>query len=172
MGKLVLKKVALSKVDRHELMKLPNPRYDQLKRKYKHLRTVTTNDTDTKALLPIHIVLGTGAYNNIKTATAPLLGNPGEPTAELTKLGWTIMSDGESINGTSPMFLTKQSTVTDFEKLCRIDVLGVQDIPDGDQTEVLRDFEEQVTRLDDGRYETGLLWKPNHAPLPTYKGQS
>ena len=86
-GKLVLEKVALSKVDRHELMKLPNPRYDQLKRKYKHLRTVTTNDTDTKALLPIHIVLGTGAYNNIKTATAPLLGNPGETMAELTKLG-------------------------------------------------------------------------------------
>ena len=171
-GNLVLRKTEFSKVDRHELLKLPNPKYEQLKRRYSHLQPVIMDDMDTKPFLPVHIILGTGEYNNIKTATAPLLGNPGEPTAELTKLGWTMMSPGESIKNSIPTFLTKHTTAVDFEELCRIDVLGVQDVPDGDQTEVLRNFEEQVTRLDDGRYETGLLWKPNHPPLPTNEAQS
>ena len=167
-GKFVLT-TELSKVDRPELLLLPNPQYDKMKQRYEHLKSVHMDDTYTKQELPVHIILGNGDYTKIKTPTAPLLGQPGEPIAELTKLGWTIMSPGDNTSD-CPTFLTRNTSASvDFEQLCSTDVLGVQDVPDGDQNEVLRNFEEQVTQCDDGHYETGLLWKLGHPPFPNNK---
>lgn len=36
--------------------------------------------------------------------------------------------------------------VSDYEKLCALDVLGLADSPAGDQLEVYKEFREQLTR--------------------------
>ena len=163
---VVVFEAEFTKVERKELLNLPNPRYEKLKRRYQHLAPVKMDDTDTKDELPIHIIFGSNEYTRIKTATAPLVGVPGEPVAEYTSLGWTIMSPGTS----DELFATVTRSVSDdYDRLCRLDVLGVQDTAEGDQGSVYDNFREQLVKGDDGRYETGLLWKSNYAPLPHNK---
>ena len=122
------------------------------------------NDEDKKPELPIHLILGASEYSRIKTDTKPRIGKAGEPVAELTSLGWTMMSAGKEAHMGS-VYLTRTSS-TDYEQLCSLDVLGLQDRPDGDQQSVYEDFKEQLRRSDEGWYETGLLWKHGHDLLP------
>ena len=53
------------------------------------------------------------------------------------------------------MLLT-QTAATDYEKLCKPDVLGLPDKPSADQSDVNKEFKEQLTRSLTGWYETGL----------------
>ena len=69
--------------------------------RYNHLKSVKLEEKDTKDLLPLHLILGTSDYAKIKTRTAPKIGKIGEPIAELTTFGWTIMSSGEENDLTS-----------------------------------------------------------------------
>ena len=105
-----------------------------------------------KAELPVHIILGVSDYAKIRTVTRPKIGQPGKPVAELTQFGWTIMSPGKEID-ISSMFLTQTATA-DYEELCKLDVLGIQD--NGHQTDVYDEFKEQLHRNVEGWYETGL----------------
>ena len=66
------------------------------------------------------------------------------------------------------VYLTRTSS-TDYEQLCSLDVLGLQDRPDGDQQSVYDDFKEQLRRSGEGWYETGLIWKHGHDLLPNNK---
>ena len=100
----------------------------------------------------------------IKTKTAPKIGKPGEPVAELTQLEWTIISPGREPADLTKMLIT-QTTASNYEDLCRLDVLGLQDHPTGDQDNVYKEFKEQLVRSPDGRYEMGLLWKGNHPTI-------
>lgn len=115
----------VTKVNRDALLNLQNPGYKDMVAQYSHLRGVTTDDVDVKSELPVHLILGTNEYAQIKTETTPKIGKPGEPIAGLTKLGWTIMSPGSEPDLTN-MFLTQSSSL-DYENLCRLDVLGLQD---------------------------------------------
>ena len=151
--------VNLTKVNRVELLSLENPRYEQSMKTYLHLKGVEMDDTDSKPLLPVHVILGAGVY--AKTDMRPRIVNQGEPVAERTKLGWVILSPGEEID-TAHMLLTQTSQV-DYEELCRLDVLGLADTPGHDQSEVHREFREQLRRSEAGWYEAAP-WKGNHPP--------
>ena len=157
----------VTKVNRGVLLTLDNPGYKDMVEQYLHLKEVKMDDIDVKRELPVHLILGASEYARIKTGTTPKIGKPGEPIAELTRLGWTILSPGSEPN-LSNMFLTQTSAV-DYENLCRLDVLGLQDHPAGDQDLVYQEFKEQLVRSPNGWYETGLLWKGNHPPLPNNK---
>ena len=157
----------VSKVDREKLLVLENPRYAYIIAKYNHLRAVEMVDKDDKAELPIHLVIGASEYTKIKTGNAPKIGHQGEPIAEKMNFGWTIMSPGKEVN-MNELFLTQTSSA-DYEKLCRLDVLGSEDSPTGDQREVYKEFQEQLQRSPEGWYETTLPWKGNHPPLPNNK---
>ena len=123
------------------------------------------DDTDIEPELPIHVILGASKYAKIKTNSAPRVGEPGEPIAEFTSFGWTIMSPGAETN-LSSVYLTRSSS-SDYEQLCSLDdVLGLEDRPAGDQQVVYSEFQEQLVRHPEGWYETGLLWKAGHPPLP------
>ena len=159
--------VNLTKVNRGELLSLENPRYEQLMKTYSHLKGVEMDDIDTKPLLPVHVILGAGVFARIKTDTRPRIGNQGEPVAERTKLGWIILSPGEEID-TTHMLLTQTSHV-DYEELCKLDVLGLEDTPQHDQGEVYMEFREQLSRNEAGWYEAALPWKGNHPPLSSNK---
>ena len=58
------------------------------------MKGIKIADLDTKAQLPVYVVLGSGEYARIKTETRPHVGEDGDPLAENTKLGWFIMSPG------------------------------------------------------------------------------
>ena len=159
--------VKLTKVNKAELLSIDNPKYGQLINKYPHLQEVKITDRDTKDQLPIHVVLGSGEYARVKTETKPQIGQDGEPVAEKTKLGWFIMSPGSEFDHNT-MLLT-QTSQSDYEDLCRLDILGLADTPEHDQTMVHAEFKEQLQRSSEGWYETGLPWRGNHPELPTNK---
>ena len=124
-------------------------------------------DLDTKAQLPVHVVLGSGEYARNKTETRTHVGKDGDPVAENTKLGWFIMSPGAEFDKNT-MLLT-QTSHCDFEDLCRLDVLGLVDTAEHDQNTVHTEFKEQLQRSPEGWYKTGLPWRGNHPELPTDK---
>ena len=158
--------VKLAKVDKPELLSIKYPGYDKLICEHDHLRGVTMDDRDTKQQLPVHLVSGNGEYARIKTSTKPLVGRgDGEPVAEKTKFGWVIMSPGIDFDrGTMLMTQTSQS---DFENLCRLDVLGLADSMENDQNVVYDDFKERLVRNSSGYYEVNLPWKANHPKIST-----
>eukprot|EP00112_Aurelia_sp_Birch-Aquarium-sp1_P000960 Seg1093.6 transcript_id=Seg1093.6/GoldUCD/mRNA.D3Y31 product="hypothetical protein" protein_id=Seg1093.6/GoldUCD/D3Y31 len=80
------------------------------------------------------------------------------------------MSPGKEAD-LSSIYLTRSSTA-DYEDLCRLDVLGLEDRASDDQATVFEDFKEQLTRSPEGWYETGLLWKSGHASLPSNQSGS
>lgn len=162
--------LSANRVGRAELLCVENPNYREMIGKYRHLKGVNMEDTDTKSLLPVHVILGASDYAKIKTSTSQRTGAIGEPVAEYTLFGWTIMSPGTEQNLDS-MFLT-QTTSTSYEELCRMDVLGLEDKPNGDQSVVYEEFLEQLSRSPEGWYETGLPWKGDHPPLPSNKSGS
>ena len=69
------------------------------------------------------------------------------------------------------MLLTQTSNA-DHEELCRLDVLGLEDSPTGDQGVVSEEFKEQLWRCKEGWHETGPPWIGNHPPLPSNKEES
>lgn len=162
--------LSANRIDRAELLCVENPNYREMIGKYRHLKGVDIEDTDTKSLLPVHVILGASDYAKIKTSTSQRTGSIGEPVAEFTLFGWTIMSPGTEQNLDS-MFLA-QTTSTSYEELCRMDVLGLEDKPNGDQSVVYEEFIEQLSRSPEGWYETGLPWKGDHPPLPSNKSGS
>lgn len=157
--------VCVTRIERSELLSLDNPNYPEMIKRYDHLRGVYMDDVDKKSKLPVHLILGTNEYTKIKTSEPQRAGAMGEPVAEHTKFGWAIMSTGKEANIES-MFLT-QTTSSDYENLCRMDVLGLQDGPSGDQSMVHCEFLEQLERSPEGWYQTHLPWKGNHPPLPS-----
>ena len=74
----------VTRVDRAELLSVENPNYKEIISKYRHLKGVTMEDTDTKSLLPVHVILGASDYVKIKTRESQRVGAIGEPVAEYT----------------------------------------------------------------------------------------
>ena len=156
-------------VNKSELLTINNPEYDVLTGRYQHLNAVQMDDKDTKDKLPIHVILGISEYARIKTRSKSLVGCPGEPVAEQTKFGWSIMSPGAEFDKGTMLFA--QTSRADFEDICRLDILGLADTPENQET-VYEDFKERLERNSAGWYETNLPWKPNHEDLPTNEAGS
>ena len=75
------------------------------------------------------------------------------------------MSPGRE--GTHSALMYTRSPHDDYMQLCSLDVLGVEDRPEGDQQSVYEELKEQLVQREDGRYETSLPWKATHPALPT-----
>ena len=158
--------VEFAKVDKKgPLLTVDNPNYREIVKKYSHLKGVEILDTDTKEKLPVHIVLGKNVFSRIKKPTKPLIGEETEPIAELTKLGWFVMSPGLEFE--SRTALLTQTYQEDYQRLCKLDLLGLEDCPEHSQKTVHAEFKEQLMRSVEGWYETGLTWKGGHPELPS-----
>ena len=118
------------------------------------------------------MVLGSGEYARIKTETKPgkRIGQENDPIAGLTKFEWFLMSPGTDFDKNIMLFT--QTSQSNYEELCRLDVLGLRDMPDHDQSMVFDEFKERLTRSPEGWYETTLPWRPNHPDLPSNKENS
>ena len=124
-------------------------------------------EENTKKELPVQIILGASDCSRIKTSTETHVGNPGESIAKYTRLGWTLTSPGKG--GEHESMMLTLSTIKDYSHLCALDVLGLVDKPDGDQSTVHHKFKEQLVRSKEGWYETKLPWKANHPELQNNK---
>ena len=136
--------VKLTKVNKGQLLSIDNPRYEELKATYPYLE-VNVADKDTKAQLPIHVILSVGDFTRIKTDKKPLIGKAGEPIAEYTRMGWFTMSPGKEFDRIGSTMLLTQTTQANYEELCRLDILGLKDSSDDDQL-VHAEFKEQLQR--------------------------
>ena len=94
---------------------------------------------------------------------------PGESIAELTKFGWVIVSSGQETGVTNMLF--SKISLHDYEKLCRLDCLGIEDRLSNNNY-VYKEFKKQLGRGPGGFYETNLIWKDNHPPLKNNKSNS
>ena len=61
--------VDIHKVEKDMLLTVPHPEYKTLLHTYSHLRGVLIDDNDTKAELPVHIVLGASDFSKIQHAS-------------------------------------------------------------------------------------------------------
>ena len=161
--------VEVSKAEKDVLLKVSNPNYVEMVQKFKHLKGIKVEDNDPKSELPVHLILGLSEYSKIKMEVVPRVGNLGEPVAELTRLGRIFMSPGYEMENS--LYLT-QSSHEDYDRLCSLEVLRLEDNPQGDQEAVYRKFKEQLKRSTEGWYETGLMWKIGHPPLNNNKAAS
>ena len=76
------------------------------------------------------------------------------------------MAPGQEVDLTAGFLAVNSSA--DYYRLCAVDVLGLADSPSCDQGVVYEELREQLSRHPvEGWYETSLIWKGNHPPLPT-----
>ena len=99
------------------------------------------SDDDIKVELPVHTVIEAYNLSKIITNMPARIGKTSESVAELIKLGWMIMSKGQEDH--SKVYLT-QSETHDYEQLCRLKVLGLDDTSDADQHTIYTEFKEQL----------------------------
>ena len=128
------------------------------------------DDVDQKPELPVHVILGASEYAKIKTDAKAKIEKLGEPVGEHTRSGWTLISSGADANA-GHMFFTK-GTLADYEHLCNLDVLGLENHQQGEEDSVNSEFREQLKQQPKGYCETGLLWKANCPPLQNNKAGS
>ena len=83
------------------------------------------NERDTKPEFLIHVILGASDYVKIKMQNCSRVGKINEPIANQNKLGWVIMSPGRKSDLVKSLYT--RTLVSDFDRLCDIDVLGVEE---------------------------------------------
>ena len=152
---------------------LPNPNIRSVKDKIPRLRRIDFSDEETSSKnVPIHVILGVGDYQRIRTSEPIIFGNKldTDPVAEYTKLGWTLFGGKNCAETTDEQFLIRTGQ-EEFERMCSLDVLGLTDpIPNREFSH--EEFKDQITYNASGFYETGLPWKKNCAPLLENKEQT
>ena len=98
------------------------------------------------------MILGDKTYCKIRTEEV-FKGNPGDPVVEGSTFGWII--HGGNYSSEQCMFTREPS---DYERLCSLDILGVENRGENDQLDVYREFQEDITKTIEGRYEISVPW--------------
>ena len=82
----------INKLWKSVFLELSNSELRNLQNSYQHLKDIKINDYDEKCELLVYVILGVNDYTRVKTKKRPRVELPGELVAELTKLGWFILS--------------------------------------------------------------------------------
>ena len=114
-----------NKLERAVLITLPNPKYNEMIDTHDHLNSIKMSESDTKPELSIHVILGASDYVKIEMQICPRVGKINEPIVEQTKKGWVIMPLGRESNLVSSIYTS--TSVSDIDRLCDIDVLGMEE---------------------------------------------
>ena len=68
--------------------------------------------------------------------------------------------------------LYTRTSVSDFDRLCEVDVLGLEENHLIHDENVYKKFKQQLERNEGCWYETGLVWTENKVPLNNNKSGS
>ena len=151
--------------------RLPNfitinrPDMNELKQKFDHTkdkRFYMQRDHQ----YPIHLIIGDNTFSRKKTDKI-YKGRQGEPVVEGTTFGWVV--HGGDLPNDECMYCRD---VSDYEKLYSLDVLGVEDRGEGDQSDVYAEFNETIVRSREGRYQVSVPWIPGAQLTQTNQIQS
>ena len=101
--------------------------------------------------LSVHVILGISDYTKIKIQERPRVDLSGELIAKLTMFGWVIVSPGQEPRIRN--MLVSKSSLHDYEKLCSLDCLGIEERRD-DTNYVFGKFQKYIGRGPEGSYQT------------------
>ncbi|CAB4034757.1 Tumor necrosis factor receptor superfamily member 19 [Paramuricea clavata] len=150
--------VNLTKIEKKELLFLENPHYKEIIRNHSHLRGVDMDDDDDKDILPVYILLGANDYAKVRTSENLRVGRIGEPVAEHTKFGWSIMSPGAE-QETSLGCLAVNS-IADYDNLCSLDMLDLAD-PTGPEDNIFNKPNVNEPNVNEPNVNEPNMNKPN-----------
>ena len=74
-------------------------------------------------------------------------------------MGWVIMPPGRESDLVSSLYT--RATLSDIERLCNIDVLGVEENHLSHDDNVYTKFKQQLNRNEGGWNKTGIMWTEN-----------
>ena len=94
------------------------------------------------------LFLGDATYGKIRTDQV-FKGKPEDPIVEGTTFGWVVHGGQEYVRDQ-----------TGYEQLYSLDALGVEDQGEKYSSTVYAEFQEDITRKADGRYEVSVPWIP------------
>ena len=148
------KRVELTGTKMVDFTTVRQPTIAEVKEKYPHVREKIFYRTANEEY-PIHMILGDAFYCQIKTEDI-IKGETDDPIVEGTTFGWVVHGGKEYSDGRC-MF-TRETN--DYERLYSLDVLGIEDRGETDQSDVYQEFRENITTRSDGRYEVSVPWIP------------
>lgn len=148
-------------------LNIPHNKIDNVvKNNYKHLHDIsfpTLYQSDVTVLIgadhpELHL------HQEFKT------GNPGDPVAVKTKLGWMLMGGKRKENNINCNHLSKNSISENLERFWEIDTYGTlpklnKNILPPDQKRAL-EILENTTVIKNNQFEVGMLWKKDDPTLP------
>ena len=67
-----------TKIEQRELLSLKNFNYPEMLKRNLHLKGLQMEETDSKKILPIHVILGANEYTKLKMAGYQRVGEIGE----------------------------------------------------------------------------------------------
>ena len=142
------------------------------KAKWKHVSDLSIPDYQN---VEIKLLLGANVLEAVLQQEARV-GGPGQPAAVKTAFGWTLTG---TIRGLVPgrcrevMFIRKGSEDSELSAAVKewwtTETFGVkvnQQTAKSQQDERAERIMRETTKLQDGRYETGLIWRRDDVQLP------
>lgn len=84
------------------------------------------NEQDTKAYLPVHVILGAAEYTKIKAWELEKIGELGELVAKHTAIGWVIMA--AFVEQRYNHMMSIRSTEANCAQLCSFGVIGLKEV--------------------------------------------
>ena len=142
-------KTQFARINVSVLSAVPYVHSEIAKENYRHLQNNQFSDTSVKYMLPIHAILGVKDYAYIKMGNIGK-GEKGEPIAEETTLGCTLMGH----LGKSKEHKMNINLVIDKETSIQEDAKGIKDDED-----ICADSKDSIKQNEDGRYCVKLPWK-------------
>ena len=100
----------------------------------------------------------------------PRVGKIGEPFTDLTKIWWIIMCPSRRSDVVSASYA--QTSVSDYEKLCSTNILGLEESHCNQDELVFEKFKKQLNRSKEDWYGKGVIWRKNNIPLGNNKCES
>ncbi|XP_062558270.1 uncharacterized protein LOC134223146 [Armigeres subalbatus] len=167
------KQFTLRNVQTVDQLKLPKQTldYSAVAAKYSHLKDLPV--ADYRCGSP-KILIGL-KHLHVYAPLESRVGNPGDPIAVRTQLGWTVYGPKQQTDQTAGFFghhdvqhtadLELHELLHNFFTLEESGI-SVTPLPESNEDRRARELLEKTTVRKGDRYETGLLWKENHTQLP------
>ena len=156
-----------------EISNISNEHVEVVKNDFPHLRDLWFSDVcQTKEELVIDLLIGSDYLWEFQKGRT-IRGEPEEPVAVETELGWVLSGPlkrkaSDSKQEVSVNFVSQNSVAIDranlesaVSKLWDLESLGIKA-----SDEVHESFESEINFID-GRYSVKLPWKQGHDPLPS-----
>ena len=148
-----------------KLTSVKNVKPQILKEKFNHLKNLEFSDISSDKELEIDVIIGLEDLCKLKTGNMKW-GNAGDPVAEETTLGWTLMgptntSEDQSISSSVLLTTDKENLSNQIAKLWDLETVGIRE-----ENSVEEKFEDTVS-FNGERYSVQLPWKSDRATLQT-----